>query len=92
MLLNWIDTGLYERSGKALTNFKDTVPRTSRDLAQELTKDPYNFAFAGVTKKYNEAQLKERFLLLRKSKIGYRPIEAEFNFCRYAHLFRNYLV
>ena len=62
MLLNWIDSGLYERSGKALTNFKETLPQTSSDLAQELTKDPYNFAFAGVTKKHNEAQLKEALL------------------------------
>lgn len=62
VLLNWIDTGLYERSGKALTNFKETMPKTSSDLAQELTKDPYNFAFAGVTQKHNEAQLKEALL------------------------------
>ncbi len=62
MLLNWIDTGLYERSGKALTNFKETMPEASSDLAQELTKDPYNFAFAGVTKRYNEAQLKDALL------------------------------
>lgn len=62
MLLNWIDTGLYERSGKALTNFKETMPETSSDLAQELTKDPYNFAFAGVTQRYNEAQFKEALL------------------------------
>ena len=51
MLLNWIDTGLYERKGKAITNFKQTIPEESSDLAQELTKDPYNFAFAGVTKR-----------------------------------------
>lgn len=62
MLLNWIDGGLYERSGKALTNFKETLPQTSSDLAQELTKDPYNFAFAEVTKKHNEAQLKDALL------------------------------
>ena len=62
MLLNWIDSGLYERSGKALTNFKATLPETSSDLAQELTKDPYNFAFAGVTQRHNEAQLKEALL------------------------------
>lgn len=62
VLLNWIDTGLYERSGRALTNFKETMPETSSDLAQELTKDPYNFAFAGVTQKHNEAQLKEALL------------------------------
>ena len=62
LLLNWIDTGLYERSGKAITNFKATIPEPSGDLAQELTKDPYNFAFAGVTKRHNETQLKEALL------------------------------
>lgn len=62
MLLNWIDTGLYERTGKAITNFKYTIPSTNSDLAQELTKDPYNFAFAGVTKQHNEKQLKEALL------------------------------
>ncbi len=62
LLLNWIDTGLYERSGKAMTNFKQTIPESTSDLAQELTKDPYNFAFAGVTKKYNETQLKDALL------------------------------
>ena len=62
ILLNWIDTGLYERKGKAITNFKQTIPDESSDLAQELTKDPYNFAFTGVTKRHNEAQLKEALL------------------------------
>ena len=58
LLLNWIDTGMYERAGKSLTNFSVTIPNPSSDLAQELTKDPYNFAFAGVTKRHNEAELK----------------------------------
>jgi predicted nuclease of restriction endonuclease-like (RecB) superfamily len=58
LLLNWIDTGMYERVGKSLTNFSVTIPNPSSDLAQELTKDPYNFAFAGVTKRHNEAELK----------------------------------
>ena len=62
MLLNWIDTGLYERQGKAITNFKHTIPDESSDLAQELTKDPYNFAFTGITKRHNEAQLKDALL------------------------------
>ncbi len=62
MLLNWIDTRLYERQGKAITNFKHTFPNESSDLAQELTKDPYNFAFAGVTTRHNETQLKEALL------------------------------
>lgn len=58
LLLNWIDTGLYERKGKSVTNFAETIPSPSSDLAQELTKDPYVFAFAGVAKQHNEAQLK----------------------------------
>ena len=58
LLLNWIDTDLYERQGKAITNFKSTLPAPDSDLTQEITKDPYNFAFADVTKRHNEAELK----------------------------------
>ena len=58
LLLNWIDTGLYERQGKAITNFKSTLPTPDSDLTQEITKDPYNFAFAGITKHHNETELK----------------------------------
>lgn len=62
MLLNWLDTELYEREGKALTNFTSTLPVPDSDLAQEVTKDPYNFTFAGVRGKYNETLLKKALL------------------------------
>ncbi|MBR4497536.1 MAG: DUF1016 family protein [Bacteroidales bacterium] len=62
MLLNWIDTDLYEREGKALSNFTETMPLPDSDLAQEVTKDPYNFAFAGVRGRYNESLLKKALL------------------------------
>lgn len=62
MLLNFICTGLYERQGKALTNFKQTLPSEDSDLAQELTKDPYSFGFTGITKPYNERILKDALL------------------------------
>lgn len=61
-LLNFMDSGLYEREGKALTNFTRTLPETTSDLAQELTKDPYNFAFTGITQPYNEHILKDALL------------------------------
>ena len=61
-LLNFMDNGLYEREGKALTNFTRTLPDTTSDLAQELTKDPYNFAFTGITQPYNEHILKDALL------------------------------
>ena len=40
MLLNFIGTDMYERQGKALTNFKHTLPDANSELAQEMTKDP----------------------------------------------------
>ena len=43
VLLNFLDTDLYERQGKAITNFNLTLPAMQSDLAQEITKDPYKF-------------------------------------------------
>ena len=62
VLLNFLDTDLYERQGKALTNFNRTLPDETSDLAQELTKDPYDFAFTGITGRYNERLLKDALL------------------------------
>lgn len=62
VLLNWIDSNLYERQGNAITNFKSLFPAPDSDLAQEITKDPYNFTFAGVKGKYNETLLKNALL------------------------------
>lgn len=58
VLLNFLDTNLYERQGKAISNFQKTLPYYSGDLAKEITKDPYNFDFVAVNKKYNEYELK----------------------------------
>lgn len=62
VMLNFLDSGMYEREGKALTNFTRTLPDETSDLAQELTKDPYNFAFTGITGQYNEQLLKDALL------------------------------
>lgn len=62
VLHNFIDSSLYERQGKAISNFKATLPSIDSNLAQELTKDPYNFAFTGITQPYNERILKDALL------------------------------
>lgn len=62
VLLNFLDTDLYERHGKAITNFKNTLPPAQSDLAQEITKDPYNFDFITLTQSYNEKELKDALM------------------------------
>lgn len=62
VMLIHMDANLYEREGKALTNFTRTLPAETSELAQELTKDPYSFAFTGITGKYNEGKLKDALL------------------------------
>ena len=45
VLTHQIESGLYLREGKAVTNFAKTLPAPQSDLAQQLIKDPYNFDF-----------------------------------------------
>lgn len=66
VLRNFIDTDLYDRQGKAMTNFSRTIPEIGSDVAKELTKDPYNFAFTGITARYNEKLLKDALLRIWK--------------------------
>ena len=62
VLLNFLDTDLYERQGKAITNFYLTLPAMQSDLAQEITKDPYKFDFITLTQSYNEKELKDALM------------------------------
>ena len=62
VLLNFLDTNLHKREGKAVTNFNMTLPEATSDLAQELTRDPYCFAFTGLRERYNERQLKNALI------------------------------
>lgn len=44
-----IKNALYDRQGKAITNFSELLPAQSAQLAQQLLKDPYNFDFLGLS-------------------------------------------
>ena len=50
VLIHQIETNLYARDGKAITNFEATLPPLQSDLAKEITKDPYNFDFYALQK------------------------------------------
>ena len=56
---NFLSTDLYARQGKAISNFSYALPLAQSDLAQEMTKDPYNFDFLTLQEDYNEKQLKD---------------------------------
>jgi predicted nuclease of restriction endonuclease-like (RecB) superfamily len=54
-----IETNLYARQGKAVTNFSQTLPQPQSDLANELMKDPYNFDFLRLSEKVKETNLEK---------------------------------
>ena len=65
-----IEAGLHQRQGKAVTNFKTTLPPPQSDLAQGITKDPYLFDFLTLRDDANERAVEgglmahvEKFLL-----------------------------
>ena len=62
VLLNFLDTDLFERQGKAVTNFAQTLPAPQSDLAQAITRDPYNFDFLTIREKYDEKELKDALM------------------------------
>lgn len=61
-LLNWLDSDLYERDGKAITNFQSTLPTVQSDLAQQITKDPYQLDFLNLREKYDERDIEDELL------------------------------
>lgn len=57
-----IESDLFGRQGKALTNFSQTLPPPQSDMAQQILKDPYNFDFLTLGPDAKERHL-ERGLL-----------------------------
>ena len=62
VLVHQIESGLYARQGKAVTNFERSLPSPQSDLARQLLKDPYNFEFLTLQTDAEERDL-ERGLL-----------------------------
>jgi predicted nuclease of restriction endonuclease-like (RecB) superfamily len=52
-----IKSDLYNRQGKAISNFNRILPENDSDLANQLLKDPYNFDFLTLTEQYKEREL-----------------------------------
>ena len=57
VLTHQIESGLYNRQGKAVTNFEHTLPAPQSDLAKQLIKDPYNLEFLTLSSEVQERDL-----------------------------------
>jgi predicted nuclease of restriction endonuclease-like (RecB) superfamily len=54
---------LYERQGRAITNFEWTLPKPQSDLAHETLKNPYNFDFLNVGNEALERDIEQAMML-----------------------------
>lgn len=57
-----LKSDLFNRSGKAVSNFKETLPSPLSDLAQQTMKDPYCFDFMTMTKPYMERDIENQLV------------------------------
>jgi len=82
-----IDARAHARHGKALTNFKATLPSADSDLAAQAFKDPYLFDFLGTADPRREREVEQalvdhiqRFLLELGSGFAFvgRQVHLEF--------------
>lgn len=58
-LERWLSSKLYNRQGKAITNFQYTLPSPQSDLAQQTLKNPYVFDILTFSKKAKEKELED---------------------------------
>lgn len=62
VLVHQINTNLYQRQGKAITNFQSTLPALQSDLAHNIIKDPYVFDFITTDDDTKERHLQSALL------------------------------
>jgi predicted nuclease of restriction endonuclease-like (RecB) superfamily len=62
MLSIQIETKLYERQGKAISNFNEALPPLESDMASQVFKDPYIFDFLGTDDPRREAELEQKLI------------------------------
>ena len=57
MLINMMDTRLYETRGNTLNNFSLTLPKEDSECAKEILKDEYKLDFFALRENYEEKDL-----------------------------------
>jgi len=57
VLIHQMESDLWQREGRAITNFAQTLPAAQSDLAAQVLKDPYVFDFLSLTPEHSEREL-----------------------------------
>jgi predicted nuclease of restriction endonuclease-like (RecB) superfamily len=81
-----IESGAHLRQGKAISNFKRTLPPPSSDLARESLKDPYIFDFLTLSNDAMEKELEEGLLqhirkFLVELGVGFAFVGNQYHLC-----------
>ena len=83
-----IDRQAHKRQGKAITNFRTTLPPANSDMAEQIFKDPYLFDFLGTADPRREREVEQalvdhilRFLIELGSGFAFvgRQVHLEFS-------------
>ncbi|MCB1214244.1 MAG: DUF1016 family protein [Deltaproteobacteria bacterium] len=62
ILVMQIEKKLHKRTGKAVTNFKHTLPSADSDLAHQILKDPYVFDFLSLGDEAQEREVEKELV------------------------------
>ena len=62
VLEHQMESGLYGREGKSITNFEKRLPALQSDLARQTLKDPYHFDFLTIREGYDERELQKELV------------------------------
>ncbi|MBI1883188.1 MAG: DUF1016 domain-containing protein [Chlamydiae bacterium] len=62
VLVHQMESGLFGRKGKAITNFHLTLPKSQSDLAHQTLKDPYIFDFLNMSTNASERDLEHKLV------------------------------
>jgi len=62
ILVHQMESDLYNRQGKTVSNLRERLPAPQGELAQQIIKDPYNFDFLSLGKEHTEHDLHQGLL------------------------------
>jgi predicted nuclease of restriction endonuclease-like (RecB) superfamily len=62
ILVMQIESDLYSRQGKAVTNFEQKLSSSQLDIASKILKDPYIFDFLGIGEDVHEREIEKSLI------------------------------